>query len=295
MKHVVFDSGGIASYIVVKRVAAKYGTENLIRLFTDTKSEDTDLYRFRDDTFKVVGGERVDLCDGRNLWELFNDEGMIANPRVDICSRILKRDIATKYLHERFPGGVGCTLYFGIDHSERDRFYGTADKTVEHRLPLPNGVVQVRVETLPGTGKAGIRRRWLPFIAEAPLCEPPYLSKCDMLNECERDGIDPPRLYDLGAKHNNCGGMCVKAGHAQFLWMLTAVPDVFDKNANEEEAFRVRTGKDVAIMKDRRGGVSKPLPMLEFKRQVESGELVVNPRDWGKGCQCMTPDEDAVS
>lgn len=84
----------------------------------------------------------------------------------------------------------------------------------------------------------------------------------------------------------------MKAGHAHFLHLLKNRPSVFEKHAAEEQAFREWIRKDVAILRDRRGGTTKPLPMYEFKRQVESGELKVNPRDWGKGCQCFTPDEE---
>lgn len=266
MKHVVFNSGGIGSYIAAKRVAARHGTEGLIHLFTDTRSEDEDLYRFLRESTAAIGGELVWLADGRDLWELFAEQGMIANTRADLCSRILKRDIARRWIQDRFPDQTGVTLHFGIDHSERHRFYGS-------------------------NGKLGIRNRWMPYVAEAPLCDE-SLSKCDMLQECERDGIDPPRLYDVGAPHNNCGGFCVKAGHAHFLWLMNTLPEVFDTHASAEDAFRVRTGKDVSVMRDRRGGVSKPLPMLEFRRQVENGDLKVNPRDWGKGCQCFFNEED---
>lgn len=46
MTHVVFYSGGVASYLVAKRVASLHGTDRLVLLFTDTRSEDTDLCRF---------------------------------------------------------------------------------------------------------------------------------------------------------------------------------------------------------------------------------------------------------
>lgn len=209
-----------------------------------------------------------------------------------MCSKTLKRNVGDRWLRNTFPGGKGVTVYLGIDHSERDRFYGHPNWRPKRTVTKfnPDGSFVVTEEK--GVGKAGIRRRFLPYAAEAPLCHPPYLSKCEMLKECERDGLDPPRIYDEGFPHNNCKGFCTKAGHAQFLHLLKNRPTVFMENATEEDAFRRRTGKDVAVMKDRRGGASKPLPMLEFKRQVESGELKVNPRDWGKGCQCFTPDDD---
>jgi hypothetical protein len=209
------------------------------------------------------------LADGRDLWELFNEENFIANTRFDLCSKTMKREVGDRFVKGNFkPDEV--TLYFGIDHGERHRFYGTDNKP-------------------------GIRRLWLPYVAEAPLCDPPYLTKCEMLQECERDEIDPPRIYDEGFPHNNCGGFCVKAGHTQFLHLLRARPHLFAYHAQKEQEFRERVGKDVSIMRDRRGGTTKPLPMLEFQRQVESGERVVGKRDWGKGCQCFTPGEETVN
>ena len=260
--HVNFCSGGIGSYITGKRVAELHGTAKLIHLFTDTKSEDVDLYRFLKESTDQTGGTLITIAEGRDLWQLFNDNNMIANTRADLCSRILKREMSNWWIREIFPGGAGVTLYFGIDHSERHR-------------------------------TVAIARNWEPFRVEFPLCEPPYMAKCDMLKECERDGIDPPGIYDEGFPHNNCGGFCVKAGHAHFALLLQARPKVFMEHANKEDDFRKRTGKDVAVMRDRRGGVTKPLPMLEFKRQVEAGERVIDRTDWGKGCQCFTPDESS--
>jgi hypothetical protein len=234
----------------------------LVHLFTDTKSEDADLYRFLKETTEYLGGEVVWLADGRDLWELFDQQGMIANTRADICSRILKRDLARKYIKGRWSPEEAI-LYFGIDHSER------------HRIDR-------------------IRQNWAPYRVEAPLCDPPYLAKCDMLKECERDGIDPPRLYDIGASHNNCGGFCVKGGHAHFAWLMHALPDLYEYHAQKEQAFRQRTGKDVAVMRDRRGGVSKPLPMLQFRDEVQSGERKYDKADWGKGCECFFPANDDV-
>lgn len=628
MKHVIFTSGGIASWYTGKLVAEKVGVANCIFLFNDTRSEDRDLYRFLVESVAALAGrdcrdlvqqcrslpesieegfttavaaiqaaaaialpELVWLADGRNLWQLFDAARFIGNTRVDVCSKMLKRQQGDRWLRANCDP-LETTLYFGIDHSEKDRFYGT-DK------------------------KPGIRKRLLPFQAEAPLCEPPYLSKCDLLKAAEMDGLDPPRLYDEGFAHNNCfsgdthfltdegakslvemvgkdcnvmgangqwtpasvqsfgkqkvsrvtlkryghtkiikataqhrwfcyasergegryettterlkpgdklvftasstlqsqtrpsafgvahgvtfgdgtrndvekagytnparltlcteakrellkyfplspsaevevgievrdlpryfkdrpslkeskaylygwlmgyfatdgymsedgdatissankvnldvvrdvcvrlglettpirpamrsgfgaepselhlvtiakrsirddffiredqrkryvesgtterprrragwtvesiepdvseeevycavvpdghafvledniltgncGGFCVKSGHAQFLQLLKQRPAVFAYNARKEQEFRERIGKDVAVMRDRSGGVSRPLPMLEFQRQVESGERVVNPRDWGKGCQCMTPEEEDAS
>ena len=44
--HLVFFSGGSASWYVANRVKQQYGKESLHLLFTDTLIEDNDLYRF---------------------------------------------------------------------------------------------------------------------------------------------------------------------------------------------------------------------------------------------------------
>ena len=306
MTHIVFTSGGVGSWYAGTLVAREHGAANCRFLFTDTRSEDGDLYRFLVESVAATTGrsaacaalvrecraipeigapgfkdavaaaqaqardllpELVRLSDGRDLWELFADEKMIGNTRVDICSRILKRDTGRKWIEARFAP-ADCVLYFGIDGSERGRFEGARDKT-------------------------GIAGRWLPYAARAPLCET-GTTKCEMLKECERQGLDPVAIYDEGFPHANCGGFCVKGGQGQFAHLLRTRPAFFAYNARREQEFRDQSGKDVAVLRDRRGGTTKPLPMFEFQRQIESGERVADPRDWGKGCQCFTPDSEAT-
>lgn len=292
--------------MTAKRVAAKWGREKLVNLFTDTREESRGLYRFLIESVATLHGAagrigallelvaaiptergqgRVDaiaavqaqaaidlpeltwIADGRDLWTLFSDEQFIGNTRIDICSRVLKRDLGRKWVESKF-GPDDCLLYFGIDNSERERFYGKGEKQ-------------------------GIRNRWLPYTAEAPLCDDLYLSKCEMLNEAYRDGIEPPEDYEKGLPHANCSGACVKGGLAHWNLLLKVDSDLFDYHASEEQKFRERTGKNVAILRDRRGGKSVPLPLVEFRRQVDSGERKVSERDWGKSCQCYYPDDAA--
>lgn len=306
MTHIVFDSGGAASYIVAKRVAEKHGTGELVLLFTDTRSEDADLYRFLiEGAASVVGrltsevrklaataltlpepwedeaGRREGiaslqaacvevlpelkwLSDGRDLWQTFDDERMVGNARVDVCAKNLKRAVSDAWIKKNFTP-QSCILYVGIDSTEPARYLG------DKRRP-------------------GIKKLWEPWQTAAPLIEE-SLTKCEMLLEIQRDEINPPRLYDDGFPHNNCGGFCVKAGHAHFLALMKRRPQLFMYHAEKEQWMRERLNKDVAIMKDRRGGKTVALPMLEFKRQVEMGERHVNPREWGKGCQCFFSDE----
>ena len=41
--HVVFFSGGAASWAAARRIADQHGTDEMVLLFTDTKTEDEDL------------------------------------------------------------------------------------------------------------------------------------------------------------------------------------------------------------------------------------------------------------
>lgn len=89
-------SGGICSWAAARRVAATYGKENLTLLFADTLIEDEDLYRFLEEASADVGVPVTRVADGRTPWEVFRDNRFIANSRVDICSRVLKREVCDK-------------------------------------------------------------------------------------------------------------------------------------------------------------------------------------------------------
>lgn len=249
MKHVVFFSGGLGSWAAAKRVATREGIDNLILLFTDTKTEDADLYRFLHEAAADVGGELVIIADGRNVWEIFYYKRFLGNSRIDPCSRILKRELAQAWIEENFqPEEV--MLYIGIDWTEIHRF-------------------------------ERVKPRWKPYKVLAPMCEEPYLSLEEIREQLKQEGIELPRLYQLGFPHNNCGGFCVKAGHAHFRHLLKTLPDRYAYHEKMEQEFREFIGKDVAIMRDRRGGETKPLTMKTFReRQCEGNE------DWG-GCGCF--------
>lgn len=138
-------SGGVGSWAAAKRVAERHGTDNLVLLFTDTKMEDEDLYRFLEEAAANVGGTLVRIAEGRTPWEVFFDVRFLGNSRVDPCSRTLKREQSEAWLEANcLPY---CTrIYVGIDWSEKHRI----DRLAELRKP---------------------------WVYEAPMCDPPYMSK----------------------------------------------------------------------------------------------------------------------
>lgn len=162
MKHVNMLSGGLPSWAAGKVVAARHGVENLVHLFADTKYEDDDLYRFLPQAVANVGGSLVTVCDGRTPWQVFRDERVVGNSHMAPCSRALKQRLCRKWVEENCDP-ADTVLYVGILWYERGR-----------------------METTPT--KKGIRERWLPYRVEAPLCEPPYLSRPEILAWLERGG-----------------------------------------------------------------------------------------------------------
>jgi len=251
-------SGGSGSWAAAKRVAEKYGTVDLTLVFTDTLVEDLDLYRFLGEAAANVGGTLVRLVEGRTIWDVFRDERFLGNSRVDPCSRILKRQMADRWIKTNCAPDT-TTIYVGIDWSEIHRYERLA-------------------------------QRRLPWRYEAPLCEAPYLTKPEILHWIKREGIEPPRLYGLGFAHNNCGGGCVKAGIGHFAHLLAVLPNVFTDWESHENQLREQLG-DVSILRDRSGGVSKPLPLATLRARIEAGTDAVDQFEIG-GCGCFV-DEPA--
>ncbi len=247
---IVLYSGGIGSWAAADRLIERGLRPTL--LFTDTLIEDEDLYRFLRETIDDFGeaASFVRLADGRTPWQLFRDEGFIGNTRADLCSRVLKRDLSRAWIDAQ---GDSLVVAVGMDWTEINRY----ERAVPH---------------------------WDPHRLIAPLCDPPYLSKSQMIAAVRERGIDPPRLYRMGFPHNNCGGFCVKQGHGGFRLLLRKMPERYLEHEREEERFRRETGKDVAILRDRRGGVTKPLTLSQLRAREDDSDI---DQSTIGGCGCM--------
>lgn len=256
LAQVVMFSGGIGSWAAAKRIAAEHGPAELLLLFCDTKTEDEDTYRFLREAAANVGGRLVEIADGRNIWEVFHDSRYLGNSRADPCSRILKRELANRWLSEQYTPAT-VTVSVGIDWTEEHRF---------HRLA----------------------KRREPWRYRAPLCEPPYLSRFDLHDWAAREGLEKQRLYRMGAAHANCGGGCVKMGHGGFLRLLSAFPERYAMWEENEERLRAELG-EVTILRDRQGGGARPLTLRELRERHQAGDqfdlFAIG------GCGCFSDEE----
>lgn len=258
-------SGGVMSWACAKRVATVNGLKDLTLLFTDTLIEDPDLYRFLDEAAKdVFGGaepQLIKIAEGRTPWQVFHDEKLLGNTQKDICSRILKRELGDRWLRENCEPGA-TTVYLGIDWTEKHRFDDGEGHGAKNRY---------------------MRNGW---DCAAPLCDPPFRWKRDYYQDLADVGIKLPYLYGLGFGHNNCGGFCIKAGMGHFQMVLERLPDRYRQFEAEEEALRTFLGKNVAVLRDRSGKRTRPLPLREFRERLEAGSINADPFDLG-GCGCF--------
>lgn len=255
MLYIVNVSGGLTSFEALRRTIERYGKDSTVAVFADTKIEDADSYRFLSDQERYFGIEIVRLADGRTPFQVWHDVRAITMQSAVPCSNKLKREVIDSWVEANFDARV-YTRVFGYGWDEIDRMV----RLTAALAPVPT---------------------WFP------LSEPPYLDKCHIISALEEIGIKPPRLYEMGFEHNNCGGACVKAGQAHYAHLWRTLPDVYAKWESEEEAFRVYIEKDVSILRDRRGGDTKPLTLKTFRGMLERGEAY-DKDEWG-GCGCYAP------
>ena len=266
LKHVICYSGGIGSWATAKRVITEHGAENVTLLFADVKGdndsphlgEDEDTYRFIRETSEKFGSELVILNEGRSIWQVFKDKRFLGNSRLANCSHLLKQAPTKKWLADNcYPEAT--VVYVGISWDEI------------HRLPAIESAYQS-----------------FGFAAKAPLCEPPYLDKAEMLADCRADGIEPPRAYQAGFPHNNCGGFCVRAGQSQFRLLLRQNRERFLFHENEEQKLRDYLGKDVTILTEHVNSTPVHITLRAFREREDSQpSLFDDDFDFG-GCGCFT-------
>lgn len=267
-QHVVMFSGGIGSWATAKRVADQHGTNNMILLFADVAAnnpnphigEDPDTYRFLHDAAANIGAELVTVADGRDIWQVFKDDRFLGNSRLANCSKLLKQKPSREWLDTNCNPDT-TTVYVGIDWTE------------SHRLPA-------------------ITRAYLPYTALAPMTDPPYLDKTAMIATAVAEGLYPPQAYAQGYAHANCGGGCVRAGQGQFKKLLEINPERYAVWEAKEQELRDYLDKDVAILRDRTGGISVPITLAAFRERAADGQMTLDLDDVG-GCGCFVEEGES--
>jgi hypothetical protein len=254
VKYLVNVSGGSGSTVALARAIERYGKENVDAVFADTNSEHPSLYQLLDDTEKVLGITIARLTNGgRDVWDVFFE------------SRLMKT-----------PNG-GCKAAIELKHKPLDDYR-------DSKYTPATAVIVMGLDWMEPERQARAQNRMGSWVVEFPLNWPKRLSKCEEIDELRRLGLPIPDLYQRGHKHNNCAGACVLAGTSQWAGLLADDPERFDRYAEKEAAWRAHVGQDYAILKDRRGGVLRPMTLYDLKRRLLAGDTF---REWRSTCNCM--------
>lgn len=229
--HIIFFSGGKASFVVADWVKEKYPEDNIVLYFTDTLWESDDLYRFINESSDKLQLPMLTHCAGLNPIQLMFEKKLVFNSMIGDCSKILKMKVAADFLKrgkkppiekwrnrqylKREDFITGATLYFGIGFDEAHR-------------------------------EKAIRKNWAPFQVEMPLIE----NNIWVDEVLKKWNIRQPKLYDYGFAHNNCNGRCVKAGQGHYKLLKESMPDVFKRIMEQEHHLRICVSAYRYIMDD---------------------------------------------
>ena len=194
---IVFYSGGLSSFACADYAKTHFPNANIVLLFTDTKFEDEDLYRFIHEGSDKLELPMLTLSRGLTPPQLMVLQKFMANSRVGTCSKELKMKVASDYLKKGKVPEVetwynrhflkdedfitDATLMFGIDWTEAHR-------------------------------EGPISANWKPFTVEFPLIE----NVIDTHDVLKKYNTEIPKMYIRQFSHNNCAGRCVKAGKSHF-------------------------------------------------------------------------------
>lgn len=256
MNYVMSLSGGVASAVAADRAIQRYGRDVVRLRFADTSWEDEDLYRFLGDLQIRWGGQLECYRDGRTPLEVAEDRQIIPNSQIAPCSSVLK----SQPFMEWDRGSLKpLTVLLGLDWREL------------HRVER----MQAKYAPMADEG----------MFVDFPLLWKPYEFR-PYVEVVESWGIEMPRLYRYGFKHNNCGGRCVKQGIREWLRLRDVFPDRFAEVRDWEQEQRAKGGARAtfAIARDRAGGQSQPLTLAEIEARESPDDEVV--QDDIFSCMC---------
>lgn len=289
MKTIASVSGGLGSLAALK-LALEQG-DDVEAVFADVKGtgyshfwsdltsvevllqerfggESRDTYRFLYQIAHALDIPIERLEDGRSIWAVFAQYRafrLFVNGRF-FCkaSDILKREVIAQYIEKKHsPGTYRIALGMGVLEPHRIK---AATGYWRHRLGWDVEVYSPIAEHFTRTGKA--------------------IENCDMIEWCNSQEIELPEAYKENLIHNNCNEVCSQAGQTQYAHVYRRHYDRYMYAAWQEYRIQTVLGVNATILKDERGGKTRPMSLLAFADRVEAGD--VNERNSGGSCACFT-------
>lgn len=214
---IAWFSGGADSAITCWLCLKWFGKSRVRIVFIDTKNEDEDTYRFKKDCEAWWGVyiEPISSDKWDNIEEVWEHYLSLNVATGAICSTELKRIVRQDFqMRNNFSYQA-----FGYDIDEPNR----AINIMNHH-PDSNPIFPILYELL----KKGAAIRIL-----------------------QKNGIEPPKAYQMGYSNNNCLKTgCVKGGIGYWQKFKIDFPDRFDEMAEREHKYTNMKGSPVTCCKD---------------------------------------------
>lgn len=245
-------SGGLAS--AASAIVAYEEKMPFSLVFADTLIEHEDLYRFIQELAAELGKPIHWLKDGRDPWDVFVANSWIGNSRTAHCSAELKTAQVQAWMekHHFFSDHLVLGMY--LDEEER------LDRARERWCPQQVRSLLIDYKIFPGEAEKLVRK----YVDEIP------------------------ELYKLGFPHNNCGGMCVRAGQGQFARLLETRPEFYAqqeaRNLWAEQQIVLKGGKPRGFIRVVRNKRTTYMNMRQFRLWIEAGNKPANYEMGGCGC-----------
>lgn len=257
--HIIFFSGGTASFAVADYVKMRYPDDNILLYFTDTLFENEDLYRFIHEASDKLELPLLKHSMGITPIQLMFEKKMIYNNLIGDCSKLLKIKVASDFIRKGKKPKI---------EEWRNRHYLKTELfTRQPILYFGIGFDEMHREEK-------IRKNWAPFHSDFPLINH-NIWKDKIL---EKYSIRPGVLYDFGFSHNNCNGRCVKAGQGHYKRLKEKMPDVFAKIMEQEYHLKMCVSAYRYITKGNDPKDKNPIPD-EDKIPLDVQEILLQDLD----------------
>jgi len=246
VNHVVGFSGGCASSVMAKIVADE-NPRSTILLFHDTKTEPADNDRFREEISEYIGLPITEDSDGRDIWQLFRDEGYLGSGRNTMCSRVLKQERSLSWLKANQP----AILYIGFTVEEWRRAQRTFARYAKHGIEVRFPLVDQKI------------------------------TKDECLHRVQNCwGIDLPLMYKW-ADHANCVP-CVKGKKAYWGLIYMFEREAWETASKMESEFGRTIFTEAGSLKEELGNCLRLAKKYLAKKDMKErqGELFDMP------CEC---------
>ena len=213
MKHIVLFSGGLSSSYVAYMVLQKQDKKDVILLHTPTFSENHDADTFRCRVARYLNHPITEWGDGRNLWELIEDNNCIPGQFIPFCTQQLKQKMKEdfyKWLDDDFIEYVG----FGTEEWRRVQRASARSEAIKRNIQFPI------------------------FDAKIPSAEIKRIIT-------EEWKLTLPKAYE-DLSHNNCIP-CFKAGKDSWRIYWAKYPEQFNLAVNYEDRIGHTVFKDKSL------------------------------------------------